>query len=311
MARTDLVAPDQTDQLAGSPLRSLHDRIPTLPDDLAVYPTHGAGSFCSAPAGAERTTTIGPGEGRQPAAQRGDEDAFVGALLRGLGTHPPYLLRLREVNRRGPQLVGSQPPALPRLLPSEVRRLVMDGAVLIDARPMDDVAASHVAGSLSLAMRGQFATGLGWLVDPDRRLLLLLAGERDELEVLGQALKIGYEHFAGRQAGGIEAWRATGLPLNSLPIIAAAAVAEAVLDVRLEVEFAGAHLPGADQVVLGALADVLPQAPGGVTVMCGHGERAMFAASILAAAGRRDLTVAVGGPEDWAAAQDRPLQAGR
>jgi hydroxyacylglutathione hydrolase len=58
VARTDLIAPDRTEELARALWRSLHERILTLPDDLPVYPTHGAGSFCAAPAGAERTTTI-------------------------------------------------------------------------------------------------------------------------------------------------------------------------------------------------------------------------------------------------------------
>ncbi|MET0882683.1 MAG: MBL fold metallo-hydrolase, partial [Acidimicrobiales bacterium] len=59
VARTDLIDPSQTDLLARSLWRSLHERILTLPDDLPVYPTHGAGSFCSAPASGERVTTIG------------------------------------------------------------------------------------------------------------------------------------------------------------------------------------------------------------------------------------------------------------
>lgn len=82
-------------------------------------------------------------------------------------------------------------------------------------------------------------------------------------------------------------------------------------DVREDGEFAAGNLPGAGHVELGALPEGLPQHPGGLVVMCGHGERAMSAGSILAAAGRRDLTVAIGGPEDWAAEHDERLQTGR
>jgi len=49
---------------------------------------------------------------------------------------------------------------------------------------------------------------------------------------------------------------------------------------------------------------------GPVTVMCGHGERAMTAASLLAARGITGVSVAVGGPDDWAAATGRPLETG-
>ena len=77
VARTDLIAPEQTEALARALWRSLHERILGLPGDLAVYPTHGAGSFCSAPAGAERTTTIGREVAANPLLAAASEDAFV------------------------------------------------------------------------------------------------------------------------------------------------------------------------------------------------------------------------------------------
>lgn len=113
VARTDLIAPERTDQLARLLWRSLRDHILILPDDLAVYATHGAGSFCSAQASAERTTTIGRERAANPQLNVADEDAFVGALLGGLGSCLPYFLRLREVNRRGPHLYGNEPPVSP------------------------------------------------------------------------------------------------------------------------------------------------------------------------------------------------------
>ena len=48
-----------------------------------------------------------------------------------------------------------------------------------------------------------------------------------------------------------------------------------------------------------------------LTVMCGHGERAMTAASLLAASGRNHLSVLAGGPEDWAVGTGTDLVAGR
>jgi rhodanese-related sulfurtransferase len=79
-----------------------------------------------------------------------------------------------------------------------------------------------------------------------------------------------------------------------------------VLDVRQESEYGSGHLPGARHVELGALpAADLPDGP--VVTMCGHGERATTAASVLERAGHRDLAVVVGGPEDWARGSGRPL----
>ena len=113
VARTDLIAPDQTEPLARALWRSLHERILTLPDDVAVYPTHGAGSFCAAPTNGQRTTTIGRERAANPLLASPDEDTFVARLLAGYGSYPPYFLRLRERNRLGPDVLGSPFPPLP------------------------------------------------------------------------------------------------------------------------------------------------------------------------------------------------------
>jgi rhodanese-related sulfurtransferase len=82
-----------------------------------------------------------------------------------------------------------------------------------------------------------------------------------------------------------------------------------VVDVRQRLEFAGGRVAGALNAELGALAEgELPDLPDGAVVMCGHGERAMTAASLLERAGRRDISVVVGGPEDWASSTGQPLE---
>lgn len=311
VARTDLISPDRTEELARMLWRSLHERILSLPDDLPVYPTHGAGSFCSAPAGAERTTTIGREKKTNPLLDAPDEDGFVKMLLAGLGSYPPYFLRTREVNRRGPAVYGPEPPTPATLSTSAVRRLAEGGAVLVDARPVGAFASGHVPGSLSIALRDQFATWLGWLVDADRPLVFVLDKDQDRFDVVRQALKIGYEHVAGVLAGGVEAWEGAGLPVERVRLVAAAESAGPVVDVRQHAEFAAGHLPGAVHVELGALADAAGGLGAGpLTLMCSHGERAMTAASVLASAGHRDLTVAVGGPDDWAESSGRDLETG-
>ncbi|MGH9189134.1 MAG: MBL fold metallo-hydrolase, partial [Acidimicrobiales bacterium] len=122
-ARTDLIDPERTEEFARDLYRSITTRLMVLPDDLAVFPTHGAGSFCSAAGSTERTTTVGAERAHNALLAAGNEDVFVNRLLASLGTYPPYFLRLRDLNRRGPRIVGGTPLPV-RLSVTELRKMV-------------------------------------------------------------------------------------------------------------------------------------------------------------------------------------------
>lgn len=307
-ARTDLVSPDRTEELARAQFHSLQ-RLAALGDDVAVWPTHGAGSFCSAPQHADRTSTIGAEKARNSLLRAANEDAFVSELLSSLGSFPRYFLRLAEVNRRGPVLVGGS-PRLASLDPAGVYRLRDDGAEVVDVRPVKDFGAGHIPGSLSIPLRPAFASWLGWLVEPDRPLVFVRNADQDPAEIAWQALKIGYDRIAGEVAGGLAAWSDAGGEVRKIPLVGPGAVGDrAVLDVRQTDEYGAGHLPGATNVELGTLAAGaagLPTEP--MVVMCGHGERAMTAASLLARTRSRDLAVLVGSAEDWSDATGRALR---
>ena len=309
-ARTDLVAPELTEQLARAQYRSLQ-RLARLDDDVAVWPTHGAGSFCTAPSGTERTSTIGGEKTTNALLRAPSEDAFVDALLSSLGSFPPYFLRLAEQNRRGPALVGAA-VRLPALTVADVRRLRGVGAEIVDIRPIAEFAAGHIPGSISIPLRPAFATWLGWLVDPDIPLVIVRGAAQEPDEIVWPALKIGYDTVAGELDGGIPAWIAAGEATSQIPLMPARSVGTArVLDVRQASEFTSGHVPGARNVELGELATRTDRVPTGSTVvMCGHGERAMSAASLLFRCGKTDVAVMAGGADAWSAATGQPLQVG-
>ena len=308
VARTDLVAPERTEELARALWRSIGEWILTLPDDLAVYPTHGAGSFCSAPAGSERTTTIGRERVANPLLAAPNEDAFVKQLLAGLGSYPPYFLHLRELNRSGPRVYGTGEPVLAWLNARDVTRLQGEGVWVVDARPIESFAAGHVPGSVSIALRPQFATWLGWVIPVGAAVLFVLDDNQDRADLVRQARNIGYEILHGELDGGIDAWRAAGHPVATTQLVAAERSSGTVVDVRQRNEYDAGHVPGAVHTELGALlAGELPDGP--LTMMCGHGERAMTAASLLEQKGNRRVSVATGGPEEWAA-RNGPLERG-
>lgn len=309
-ARTDLLGPERAEELARAQFRSLQ-RLAQLPDPTVVWPTHGAGSFCSAPPGAERTSTIGRELASNPLLRIDDEDRFVEQLLGSLGSHPPYFLRLAEINRRGPTLLDSATTGrLPQLPVSHVRQLQDDGAVLVDARPVADYARAHIPGAVSIPLRAQFATWLGWLIPADTPIIVVRNEDQNLAELIWQALNIGVERLVGELAGGTDAWAAAGHPTAGTRLLGPAEIDQQhrMLDVRQEAEFTAGHLPGAVHVELGSLAQTaaaLPHAP--TLVMCGHGERAAGAASLLERAGHHDVAVLEGGPDDWSDATGRHL----
>jgi len=199
---------------------------------------------------------------------------------------------------------------LAELTVAEVLQLCSTGATVLDVRPVTDYAAAHVPASVAIPLREQFATWLGWLVQPEASLVVVRNADQDVAEVVWQAVKIGFDRIAGELIGGIDAWTAAGQPTASTALLKPDQLADRrVLDIRQLPEFADGHLPGALHIELGAVeraAGQLSDAP--TVVMCGHGERAATAASLLERAGQRDLAVLGGSAEDWAKVTGRDLE---
>jgi len=306
VARTDLLGEERAGRLAGALFRSLTERLLPLPDETVVHPTHGAGgsTFCSAaPAGDDGSaTTIGRERAANPFLSPLDIDSFVRRLGAVRSSYPSYFRGLREINRRGPRTIGDHLPRLDRLTASEVRRAVEAGAVVIDARPIDDYAAGHVRGAIFIELRPAFATWLGWLVERARPLVFMLGQDQDREELVRRCLSIGFENLVGEIDEDAESLRAA-MQLSSTETVDPRTidVDRTIVDVRQRSEFETAHLTDALNVELGDLgdrADTLPEGP--MTVHCSHGTRAMTAASILERHGRENVSVLLGSPEDVA-----------
>ena len=189
-------------------------------------------------------------------------------------------------------------------------RHVGDGALIVDTRPVAEFAAGHIPGSISNALRPVFASWLGWLADLDRPIVFVAGDDQDRDEIVRQASTSATRTSSANSTAASTRGVQRAAPITGIPLVDPSDAMSTVIDVRQHSEFTTGHVPGAINIELGRLADsVVPAGP--VTVMCGHGERAMTAASILAARGHRDVTVLDGGPDTWAEPHRQPLVAGR
>ena len=298
-ARTDLSGDDRARELAEAQFGSLR-RLAALPDETDLYPTHGGGSFCSTGPLRQVATTVGEERRSNPLLELADANAFVDRLVSGFGSYPPYFLHLREVNRR-PPILEELPWARP-LSAVEVSEAVDRGVWLIDARPIDEWAAEHPGGAISIELRPQFASWLGWVVPFGQPLILLVGSDRLE-EAFRLARRVGYDRIEGWVDGGIDAWREAGLSTSSLEVVTPVEAQQraedgaTLLDVRQRSEWMSTRLPGALHVELGDI--IAGKRPAGELItFCGHGERSATAASLLLREGGHVANLA-GGLSGW------------
>jgi hydroxyacylglutathione hydrolase len=310
-ARTDLLGHDLCVPLARQLYHSLHHKLLTLPDAVAVYPTHGAGSFCAAPVSSERTTTIGRERRTNRLARVRDEDEFVTAALSGLPSYPVYYKEMRAVNQRGPRVLGGV-PALPPLSAAEVAHHLQNGALALDVRPRRAFAAAHIPGAYGIQLSAPLITWAGWLVPFGARLVLVEddAGRREE--AVRQLIRIGYDNLLGYLDGGMEAWAGAGHATADIHSISVHELRErlqagsplTLLDVRQDAEWEAGRIPSAIHIENGRLPwiplDLPTDRP--LLVQCATGNRSIGGISVLARRGYTDLVQVEGGIDAWEAA---------
>ncbi|WP_317445953.1 MBL fold metallo-hydrolase [Streptomyces collinus] len=296
VGRPDLVEPRLTERLARAQHASAHRLATELPDDTAVLPTHGFGSFCSSGQAHGESTTIGKEKASNEALTR-DVDTFVDDLLAGLDDVPAYYTHMAPANAAGPTPVDLTPPAPADA--AEIAARLAAGEWVVDLRNRVAFAAGHVSGSFNFEAEGQLATYLAWLI-PWGRPLTLLAESAEQLAAAQRELvRVGIDRPAAAATGDPRDWVRPGDTPASFPRATFADLAArypgqdvVVLDVRRDLERAGGFVEGSVHIPLHTLHHRLDEIPGGqVWVHCAGGMRAAVAASLLDAAGREVVAV--------------------
>jgi hydroxyacylglutathione hydrolase len=307
VGRPDLSTAHTPAQLGGMLYESLHRQLLTLPDDVLVYPAHGAGSLCGRNMRAERSSTIVTERLTNYALQIKSKEEFVRQLTTNLPARPEYFLQDAEINRQGAPTL-SDLPELPPISAVELKTMLDEGVIALDVRPGDQFAQQHVPCSINIALSGQFASWAGTVLGLHGRPVLI-ADSSDQLsEARLRLARVGLEDPRGYLNGGIEAWRQAGFTLAELSQITAPALydrlrsqAFQVLDVRREPEWQGGHVEGATWWPLDNFKVSPPEIDRDrpIAVHCKGGYRSMIACSLLQRAGFRNVTNVIGGFDAW------------
>lgn len=308
-ARTDLLGHDSSEPLARQLYHTLHDRLMRFHDELLVYPTHGGGSFCAAPASNERTTTIGRERHANRLTGVSTEDEFVRLSLSDLPSYPTYYRYLRAVNQKGPRVLGGL-PVLEPLPPPAVEKALANGVAVIDIRPPREFAGGHIPDSYGIPLVSPLITWAGWVVPFGSPMILVADHPIGREEATRQLIRIGYDDLRGYLDGGIAAWQAAGFPtartrlidVNELHAWMRRDDAPLVVDVRSDAEWRTGHMPGAIHIEAGRItenAETRVPRDRPVVLHCSAANRATVGLSLMERLGYRDLILLDTGFGNW------------
>ncbi len=309
VGRPDLaIKSDVTEkELAGMLYDSLRSKIMTLPDDVIVYPGHGAGSACGKSMRKETVGTIGE-EKATNYALRADmtKDEFVQEVTSGLTPPPSYFSKNAKMNKEGYEGIEEVlDRGLQALSPEAFEAAANETeALVLDTRHQSHFVQGFIPNSIFIGIDGGFAPWVGALIPDIKQPILIVAEPGREEEVVTRLARVGYDHAIGFLDGGFDAWQESGKDVDHIKSIDTeefvkryAAGPLAVVDVRKPSEFESGHVKDAENHPLDHINEHMQAFSGGETkyVHCAGGYRSVIASSILKARGVEDLVNVEGG----------------
>lgn len=311
VGRPDLaqkVASDLTqEKLAGFLFDSLRNKIMPLPDEVIVYPAHGAGSACGKNMSKETTDTLG-NQKKTNYALRADmtKEEFIKEVTDGLAAPPAYFPLNVMLNIQGYESIDN---VLKRgqqaLSPDAFETAATEtGALILDTRAPQTFAKGFVPNSINIGIDGQFAPWVGAMIPDIKQEILLVCDEGREEEVVTRLARVGYDYTIGYLKGGFAAWQAAGKEIDQIVSVDADQLARlqqeqavSILDVRKKSEHQSERIMDAENMPLDDINDSMAKIDKNKTyyVHCAGGYRSMIFTSILRARGYDKLIDVKGG----------------
>lgn len=313
VGRPDLVqkvkAEITPEYLAGLLFDSLRNKIMPLPDNLIVYPGHGAGSACGKNMSKETTDTLGHQKEFNYALRPNmSREEFIKEVTEGLVAPPQYFPSNVLMNLRGGiESIDDIIKRGTRALSPKEFQLVWEAedALVIDTRSKDIFPAAFIPGSIFIGIDDNFAPWVGTLVTDLQQPILLVADEGREEEIVIRLSRVGYDRAIGYLKGGINAWKKEGMELDSISEISAEDFATLysskndihLLDARKESEYNSQHIVGAVNFPLDFINQNMSMLDRSKKyyVHCAGGYRSVITTSILVSRGFKDIVNIKGG----------------
>ena len=293
------------EDLAGMLYESLRNKILPLPDDIIVYPAHGAGSSCGKNMSKETFDTLGNQKKVNYALQNISKNEFIAELTSGILPPPQYFVKNANLNMKGYKNFNDVMIQGTQMLSIYEFEMIKDEKhpLILDVRTPMEFSEGHIPNSLFIGIDGQFAPWVGTLVNDINQPILIVAPIGREEETIMRLSRVGYDNCLGYLQGGFDSWKKEHKPIAKVESIDAESFSKlysneiCTLDVRKPNEFAGGHLALANSNPLDFINDwkndLDKTKP--YYIHCAGGVRSMIAASILKANGYHHLINIEGG----------------
>jgi len=294
------------EELAGHLYDSLRQKIMTLPDEVTVYPAHGAGSACGKNMSKETSDTLG-NQKKVNYALRSDmtKEEFVKEVTEGLLPPPGYFGMNVAMNKNGYESIETvfERGLNPLSVEAFETLSSSDDILILDTRTASDFSQGFIPGSLFVGLEGQFAPWVGAVILDVKQKLVLVTPIGKEEETVKRLARVGYDNVLGYLDGSFASWLNAGKTIDKIGRITADELVEQktknklVIDVRKPGEFEAEHLEDAVSAPLDFIYAELLKFPTNQPFIlhCAGGYRSIIAGSILKMKGYNDFVDVIGG----------------